>query len=83
MMEELEHMSHPVVIEIKVLDDQSMTNGDSRSLKTAKIVAVLFCMAALDHPLESYPGHYYQISEFPLFLKINLLFEHLWSLRKR
>jgi hypothetical protein len=40
MMEELEHMSHPVVIEIKVLDDQSMTNGDSRSLKTAKIVAV-------------------------------------------
>ena len=39
MMEELEHMSHPVVIEIKVLDDQSMTNGDSRSLKTAKIVA--------------------------------------------
>jgi U3 small nucleolar RNA-associated protein 22 len=37
IMEELEHMSRPVVIDIKVLDDQSMKNGDSRSLKKPRL----------------------------------------------
>jgi hypothetical protein len=37
IMEELEHMSHPVVIDIKVLDDQSMKYGDDRSLKKPRL----------------------------------------------